>query len=184
MKHALLISLVIATLMQSCAPGLSIPSDLRKSLLLVEKLPTDSVALNDKGKKEVVDRKVGGWASMLNRRANAKTEKVFKGYPFAYKMVTIDEVGDNIDPSKTTYFLKNGNSTRSQSVRVSSSGNPSVSTKVKTKVVLENLTKPRKSILGEVQGGVSGLSGSFVKAAVKLNKSGRSKKTNNSKKKS
>ncbi len=172
MKKLTFIAFAVAVALQSCSPALTIPSDLSRSLLLVEKLPTDSVEVNAKGKKEVVDRKVGGWASMLNRRANAKTQKVFLQYPFEYKIVTADEVGDNINPAKTTYFLKNGSSQTTTRVSVSSTtGAPRTSRQTKTKVVLENLTKSKKSTLGEVTGGVSGLSGKFVKAAVKMKKS-------------
>lgn len=171
MKNLHFLILVAFVLLQSCAAPLKIPSDLSKSVLLVEKLPTDVVEVNEKGKKEVKERKVGGWVSMFNRRANAKNEKVFKEYPFAYKIVSAEEVGDNIDPAKNTYFLKNGNTTTTRSVDLSSTtGGPRVKTKQKTKVVLENLTKNRKSTLAEVQGGVSGVSAKFVKQAKKIAK--------------
>lgn len=182
MKQTLLIIIAFAVFLQSCAPSLTIPSDLSKSLLLVEKLPTDSVQINAKGKKEVVDRKVGGWESMLNRRQNTKVQKIFASYPFAYRIVSAEEVGDNIDPNKTTYVLKNGTTvfkTKLMTGNAAHGGAPREVRVPKTKVVLENLTKGRKSVLGELQGGVSGIAGKFVKAAMKIKKSqhgGKSKR--------
>lgn len=174
MKKLAILSLVIIALLQSCAKPLVLPSELSRSLLLIEKLPTDSVVRDEKGKKTVVERNVGGWASMLNRRSNAKIQKVFATYPFDYKIISEEEVGDNIDTKRTTYFLKNGSTvfkTKYMTGNAAHGGAPRAVEVAKTKVILENLTKSRKSTLGEFSSGVAGISGKFVKSAIKMKKS-------------
>lgn len=171
MKNLLVVlTFLVAACMNGCSPKITLPKGLNKSLLLVEKFPTDSVIRDEKGKKKVVERKVGGWTSMYNRSWNKKIEKIFASYPYDYKIVTEEEVGDNIDTSRTTYFLKNGKKTTSFKPNMSSTG-PPVKMETKIDVVVENLSAGRKSKMCTIKNGLAGIAPKFVKMAKKQSKS-------------
>jgi hypothetical protein len=163
-------TLLSASLFIGCSPKITLPKGLNKGLLLVEKFPVDSVIRDENGKKKVVEKKVGGWTSMYNRAWNKKIEKVFATYPYDYKIVTEEEVGDYIDPKRATYFLKNGKKTTKITHNMSSSG-PAVKMETKFDVIVENLSAGRKSKLCTIKNGLAGIAPKFVKMAKKQSKS-------------
>lgn len=180
MRNIYSLLLLCSLFLISCSPKITIPSGLSKSLVLIEKLPTDSVIKDANGKKQVVEKKVGGWVSMYNRASNKKLEKAFSAYPFDYKIVLLDEVGDHIDPNRTTYLLKNGSSTTKVSYQPGVGGKGMKrNQKTDTKVILENLTLGKKSTLCTSNDGVVGIAPKFVKLAKK--QGGTKKKETNKK---
>lgn len=168
MKNIYFVLLLCSLCLIACSPKITIPSGLSKSLVLIEKLPTDSVIKDANGKKQVVEKKVGGWVSMFNKASNKKIEKAFSSYPFDYKIVLLDEVGDHIDPNRTTYLLKNGGSNTKVTYQPGAGGiGMKRKQKTETKVILENLTRGKKSTLCTINDGVAGIAPKFVKQAKK-----------------
>jgi len=109
---------------------------------------------------------------------NIKLEKAFNKYPFDYKLVTEEEIADNMEGAETVYIFKNGKSALTTSAKVTRVTNMAAmasgrarsggSNEKKTEVILENATLHRKKVLGTSKTGTASRAPDFVKAAKKI----------------
>ena len=154
----------------SCKAPMELPKNLSKSRLLVLKY------------QELPEPENGGlkkWGvSRYNKTVaanNIKLEKAFIKYPFDYKLVTEEEIADNMAGAETVYVLKNGKTSVTAGAKYTRVANMATgsassggSNDKKTEVVLENLTLHRKKVLGKFRSGTAKMAPDFVKAAKKI----------------